>query len=414
MIKKILISFLASLVILFWLFQTSINNYWLSLYNQPSPLTKLDKYPAWQWGKEFNDKLLLGKDYLINLYSEYSNQLTTTFNSHLEQVKTEDDHQVLADNSDTNNVDVTSTSESIHEQAQTTSHNSASNDPKTPVLFTMPMNEFAIGIKDKVAGDLDYASYTFTQQANPIVLHPGDEVLIAGDSMQQGVGRHIRAYLSANYKIQSKDLSKQSTGLLNPANLDWNKTISQELAQSNNYKLLIMMLGANDSYGLYDSVNHKALAFGTKEWQAHYLQRVMSVLYQARSRGIAVIWILVPNMKSPDLNQKMHLLNQLFRNASQQYGTLTVDANQALQANDQDFTPSAIVDNKLRKTRSDDGVHFTITGEKLIASAVEKNIVFRENKTKSSQVNTKFDLTQLLTLPRLAKPNYRFSLKQQN
>lgn len=91
-----------------------------------------------------------------------------------------------------------------------------------------------------------------------MVLTKGDQILIVGDSMQQGVGRHIRSYLSSNYKIYSKDLAKQSTGLISPTNLDWNKTIAKELKANKKYKLMVMMIGANDNFGIYNPNTKKA------------------------------------------------------------------------------------------------------------------------------------------------------------
>ncbi|RIY34624.1 SGNH/GDSL hydrolase family protein [Psittacicella gerlachiana] len=377
MIKKILLSFITCLVILFWLFQGSINNYWSTNYTTPSPLEKLNKYKIWKLGEEINNKILTAKNFLSSQYAELGNSLTAGINSKLQNPQQASNKEANNNQQPTNNVELANNNKDDFKDLIEAQEAKLQPDPHAHVLDS---NKFAIGTLDIIAGNDDYTLYSFPQEISPITLEPGDQVLIAGDSMQQGVGRHIRAYLSQNYKIQSKDLSKQSTGLLNPNNLNWNQTITRELNGTNNYKLLIMFLGANDNYGMYDSVSGKALPFGSQKWKAHYLQRIMSIMYQARIHGVQVIWVTVPNIRKKDLNDKIHLLNELYISAAKQYGVIVVDANKALGLDDYNFSPSIRINNRLVKTRSDDGIHFTIPGEKLIANAVLSNIIYKNQE----------------------------------
>ncbi|WP_222987496.1 DUF459 domain-containing protein [Psittacicella hinzii] len=331
-------------------------------------MTKLENFRLWTLGKDINDKVLDFKEFAFSQYNNLGTLVTSSFNKNSENISEDvSKEQDEATNLKTENSNTQDDFKELIEQ-----HNL--NIPKV-----LPENQFAVGYTDIFAGDKDFTEFAFPEEALPITLKPGDKVLVAGDSMQQGVGRHIRSYLSHNYKIQSKDLSKQSTGLLNPNNLDWNKTITQELASDQNYKLLIMLLGANDNYGLYDRVTKKGYPFGSLEWRAHYLQRIMSIMYQAHEHNVRVIWLTVPNIRNPELNNKMQVVNSLFRSAAKQYGVLLVDTNVPLHLSGNSYSPSIYLNDKLVKTRSDDGIHFTPAGEKLIANYVLSYIEYINN-----------------------------------
>lgn len=375
MIKKILISFISALVVLFWLFQGSINNYWTANYSSPSPLTKLDNIKIWKFGQTINDSILWVKEAMFNAYSTLGQNINDSLNKGLvTPVEQASAHEAEGEENSPPPVANDDFKELIEKQVQ-----------ENPYSHVLEANKFALGTKDVVAGELDYVTYSFAPEALPIVLRPGDEVLIVGDSLQQAVGRQIRSYLSQNYKITSKDLSKQSTGLLNPNNLNWNETITNELSRANNYKLLIVMLGANDNYGLYDSERKRGYKFGSEAWKAHYLQRIMSIMYQARTHNVSVIWISVPNLRNRDLNDKMHLLNELYSSAAQQYGVLFLDANKPLGLNSTQFEPSLVLNGRMIKTRADDGIHFTIPGARLISNYVLSHVIYeapmQENNT---------------------------------
>lgn len=241
-------------------------------------------------------------------------------------------------------------------------------------LKKIPANVTMVTEADGTIRPIPYPT-VYTHPARRVILHPKDEVLIAGDSMQQGVGRHIRSLLSKHYGIFSRDLSKQNTGLISPHNLDWNKTIRDELSKPrNNYKLVVMLLGANDNYGLSD--RSRSYGFGTEQWKAHYLQRIMAVMYEAHSRGIEVIWIAPPNVQRKDLAPKITLVRELFEQAAKQYGVILIDANTAIGQKQDEYSGQMELEGRVRVTRTKDTIHFTRVGELQIANAVFSNISF--------------------------------------
>lgn len=114
----------------------------------------------------------------------------------------------------------------------------------------------------------------------------------------------------------------------------------------------------------------------------------MSIMYQARTNNVSLIWITVPNVRNKDLNEKIQLINKLVTQAASQYGVTVVSANQALGMSEDKFITSVLINNQVRKTRSDDGTHFTVTGEKLIAGAVQDLIHVQTATTAISSSST--------------------------
>lgn len=408
MIKRLLVSFIISLALLFWFFQSSINNYWLAQYNGISPLTKLDKYLVWQWGEKLNSYILNAKDFVIETYEKKGSTLTSLVNQQLQPntlqehklTKTTENNQAPAENLSTKNTSNINCDKLL-------SNNHIEKPESIMTHQTLDSNLFAQGMVDQVAGNLDFAAISFKKQPSPISLTSKDQVLIIGDSLQQSVGRQIRTALSQQYKITSTDLSKQSTGLLNPNNLEWNKVVEQTLSKPNKYKLLVVLFGANDSYGMYDKVSNKAFPFGSDLWLGHYLQRVMSIMYSARSRNIAVIWIDVPTTRNRELNRKMTILNKLYHNAGQQYGINVINSDHALGITNGYYNAYFTVDGSLRKARADDGIHFTPAGARAIAQEVINLIQYKNeadlvNSLPSTKQNIQFSNKYNLTLAKFS------------
>lgn len=410
MLKKLYLSLVIFVAVVVWLFQSSISTFWPQDRNLTNPISSLEKYEEWTIGAKVNHELLKVRTYVFlyfnhlsyNLtyfvandlfhnpqafsheltalqeeYKELVNQLANLQQKDLQNIPMQNSHVVQTrddDHSTLNEVDEPQNSK-INDAA-------SANLPNNIVRLTLKANEYILGNLDGYAGNVDYSMYGARQTSSQIKLNSSDRVLLIGDSMQQGVGRHIRSWLQTTYKIEANNLAKQSTGFVNPKNLDWNDTVRNELAH-NSYRLLIVLIGANDTYGLTEPTTGQIYKFGTQGWKAHYAQRVMSVLYEARSHGLDVIWILGPAMKSTVANEKIKIVNQIYIDAVKQYGGIILNADRALGYPDGQFASTQTIDGQVKKIRANDGTHFTITGEKLIAHAVQKHIIFEQSSSQA-------------------------------
>lgn len=207
--------------------------------------------------------------------------------------------------------------------------------------------------------------------AQQVVLEPGDEVFFVGDSLMQGVAPHLANSLLKRYNIKSINLSKQSTGLAYPGFFNWPQTVHDTLEAHRNIRLMVIFLGPNDPWDMPESRGKPFLRFKSEAWEALYRQRVRSIFEQARQFGTQVIWVGPPNMNGPKLSTAMQYLRELYRSEAQQYQQIYLSANDVFGYQAEEFSFYMTDDaGKKSKIRVDDGIHFTTSGQKLIANKV--------------------------------------------
>lgn len=198
-----------------------------------------------------------------------------------------------------------------------------------------------------------------------------DEVFFVGDSLMQGVAPHMANTLLKRYKINSVNLSKQSTGLAYPGFFNWPLTVQQTLQANANIRLIVVFLGPNDPWDMPVAKGKPFLHFHSADWEASYRQRVESIFELAKAHHVQVIWVGPPNMRKDRLSTAMAYLRDLYKSEADRYGQLYLSANDVLGYHDDAFSPYLeSADGKKVKTRVDDGIHFTTTGQKLIAERV--------------------------------------------
>lgn len=215
-------------------------------------------------------------------------------------------------------------------------------------------------------------------EASPqVTLTGNDEVFLVGDSMMQGVAPHLSNTLLKRYGIRSINLSRQSTGLAYPGFFNWPQTVAKTLRERPRVRLMVVFLGPNDPWDMPQGKGKPFLRFRTAAWELTYRQRIDAILDQARERDVQVIWVGPPNMQQARLSNAMAYLSELYRQQAQRHGQHFVSANVVLGYKGDEF--SSTVHNgqggQLR-TRADDGIHFTIPGQKLIANQVLALIAF--------------------------------------
>jgi len=210
-----------------------------------------------------------------------------------------------------------------------------------------------------------------------VTLGRNDEVFLVGDSMMQGVAPHLANTLLKRHGIRSLNLSRQSTGLAYPGFFDWPQTVARTLRERPGIRLMVVFLGPNDPWDMPQGKGKPFLRFQTPAWETAYRQRIDALLDQARAHSVQVIWVGPPNMRQPRLSTAMAYLSELYRQQALRHGQHYLSANAVLGYKADEF--SSTVQNgqggQLR-TRADDGIHFTPSGQKLIANQVLALIAF--------------------------------------
>ncbi|MDR2625735.1 MAG: DUF459 domain-containing protein, partial [Zoogloeaceae bacterium] len=202
------------------------------------------------------------------------------------------------------------------------------------------------------------------------VLEKADSVLFVGDSLMQGVAPHVHLSLFKRYTIHGINLSKQSTGLAYPDFFNWPEQIRKTFQATPGIKLMIVFLGPNDPWDFPYLKGQPYLKFKSEDWENVYRARIREVIEIARENDARVFWLEVPCMRKRELDASMTYLNRLFAEEVKKSGELFLPTSALLGCAEGKFSSFMDADGKKKKSRIDDGVHFTIAGQKRIADEI--------------------------------------------
>lgn len=213
----------------------------------------------------------------------------------------------------------------------------------------------------------------------PISLTPADQVLLIGDSLMQGVAPHVITSIKRKFGAQSVDLSRHSTGLTYPGFFNWPETVKSALAQQH-YAAMIIFLGANDPWDM--TISGKYIRFGSDKWKEIYSERVASILNMAAEHKTRVIWLGAPPMGREDLAHKVPVLNDIYSGeiAKQPFARF-IPTGPKLTTDGTTFTKFIeLPERGSVMVRTDDGVHFTAQGQRILAALTLDQFVLPNTK----------------------------------
>lgn len=323
--RFVLLVFIITAGIALWLMQNSIIAYYQQTYHSNSILTKLKQYAWWQAGNRAGEALNNGVSQLNQYIKSANLSIITAFNDNY---------------------------------AYTDSYKA-----KLQQQLKLAQEQHRLAQK-KAAKENDMkAAFTLTA---------ADEVFFAGDSLMQGVAPHVQKWLSDVYGIKTINLSRQSTGLTYPGFFNWPQTIANTLDNNPHIKILVMFLGPNDPWDIPDPHNgSRFVSFASPQWESIYRSHIKTIMDSARQHQVTVLWLTPPSMRKQKLNEQMIYLRQITADEVNKNQGYVMDTRAMLGSNgDQFYDTVTQTDGKKIKTRSSDGIHFTVTGQKIIAQNI--------------------------------------------
>ncbi|MCC8378481.1 SGNH family hydrolase [Xenorhabdus sp. PB30.3] len=347
--RVIFIVFLTTLLLI-WLNQSSLDNFWQQKYHRNSPWTVLKGEPLWDLGNNIQQGVVAAGE---------------TFIAHAGG-----HHQ---------------------EKSQQSRDNSGSSPALLPEFqvglhflqgYIYPVENRYLKFPDLLRKDIKIPSsplLTNNQKTNRPVeiiqktevrLGSRDKVLFAGDSMMQGVAPHLKRRLYQEYGISGINLSRQNTGLTYSGFFDWPKTIRNALNQDPDIRLVIVFLGPNDPWGIPAKPGESYLKFASESWESVYRQRIEVILNDAREHNVDVIWIGPPNMRQKKLSGNMAYLSKLYQAEVAKMGEIYVSVNDMFKYQSENYSDYIGDGSSTIKLRSGDGIHFSLSGQKVIADSI--------------------------------------------
>jgi lysophospholipase L1-like esterase len=188
-----------------------------------------------------------------------------------------------------------------------------------------------------------------------------------GDSLGNDLGWGLARELPSGSSLNLVQLDKSATGLANAGFYDWPTELEADLGVYHP-QLVIICLGGNDEQGM--EVDGSAVRFPSPAWTVAYLARVQQLIREAAASGALVMWVGMPVMEDPDYSQGMEILNALYQQG------VHADSNAAFVSTWQLFSEQgayqamADVNGILENLREPDGIHYSFTGEDVIATYV--------------------------------------------
>ena len=197
-------------------------------------------------------------------------------------------------------------------------------------------------------------------------------VLLIGDSMGNNLGAGLSYQLERTRGIDLIRRSKGSTGLSNSWFYDWPVELKPMLSR---YKpnLVIMMLGANDRQNM--KVPGDTLSFGTTKWKTAYRANIDKVTTMVTAAGSYLLWVGLPVMEPHSYGEGMALLNQIYADqAPRTAGVSFLNVWDYLADGSGNYRGQVRISQGVITIRSGDGIHFSTSGTRVLASYVIMNI----------------------------------------
>ncbi|WP_159566614.1 SGNH/GDSL hydrolase family protein [Budvicia diplopodorum] len=359
---KVVYILLLSALGLVWLNQQSLSLYWQQQFHRESPWSRVES-PIWTSGGRLTSAFVAAKQAFVATLSGETNSATAE--------NTGDDQQPTG-----------------AEKSPVLASNQADCEWNTPelrekLLYKIPTFLKITSITTDVGSGTMVESGIITTEpeakvdntnriipGQPIHLKPENQVLFVGDSMMQGVAPYVMKTLATAYEVKSINLSKQSTGLAYPGFFNWPRTIADTLEKNPDISLIVIFLGPNDPWDMPPNKGARFYKFMSAEWEQLYRSRIEDILSQARARNINVIWVGPPNMRKQALSDGIRYLNGLYKSEVALAEQLYIPVNDIFEYHDGAYSDYLEVGNSKVKLRSDDGTHFTPTGQKMIAERI--------------------------------------------
>ncbi|WP_295488699.1 DUF459 domain-containing protein [uncultured Pseudomonas sp.] len=343
---RTLYALLVTTVVLFWLNQDSIGLYCQQKYHRSCELPLLGQSSTWRLGAGLTAALEHGRDsFLDSLRGQIA----------------------LAEAPPLVDLPPALPVVTVDVQAPAAVH--------PPVPAAVPVHEPAAPVTPTPA--VAPADAPMPAKGAMATLAAGDEVFLVGDSLMQGVAPHLANSLRKRYQINTINLSRQSTGLAYPGFFNWPQTVADTLAGDPKIRLMVVFLGPNDPWDMPQGKGRPFLRFKSPDWESAYRARIDAILERAREHNVQVIWVGPPNMEKARLSTAMQYLSGLYQERTAQFGQHYISANPILGYDDDQFSYTVQTPGGKRvKVRVDDGIHFTITGQKMIAAQVLSLIDF--------------------------------------
>jgi|GEM_PF-2911142 len=188
-------------------------------------------------------------------------------------------------------------------------------------------------------------------------------VYIGGDSLVGSFGPALATSLGQTGVVKATYDSRVSSGLVNKGFFNW-ETHLRKMTATYKPELIVFMVGTNDA---------SFVSSNPKDYEDKYSELLESFLEIAQENDRKVVLVLAPAMKESALNKNVKKLNDVITTVAKNNSVMTIESGKVLSPTGK-FVTSVQLSKKVN-VRSDDGVHLSNEGGKLLSQLIQ-NFLF--------------------------------------
>ena len=200
------------------------------------------------------------------------------------------------------------------------------------------------------------------------------KVWFAGDSLMGTIAESFTDKTGGNPLISASSDFRIATGLARPDVYDWPAAISHEMRTADP-DVVILFFGANDDQDM-EVAGHR-VSLQSDAWQEEYANRVNRILDATADGSRQVLWLGLPAVRRPRLNQTKDYINATVKTAVARHPNASfVDTGPLIDGAGNSFaTYLTNASGKAITVRETDGIHITLAGAGLITPMLESDVV---------------------------------------
>ncbi len=225
------------------------------------------------------------------------------------------------------------------------------------------------GLGDVHAQNIDQFSRSYV---TPFPSGERYRLYVFGDSLGDGIGEGLTTAFQDDGRIEIVKHIRSRAGFIPNKSFNWEKYLKGVL-KGEDVHIAVIMAGVNERYSIWSKGERHRV--GSKKWREVFAKRLDKFLKHLKKKRVATYWVGLPIMRSPNYNDDMQVLNEMFRERAFINGVKFIDTWNVFADQFGRYSPfGPDLSGKVRRLRADDGIHFTVRGYRKLAHFVEREI----------------------------------------
>lgn len=206
---------------------------------------------------------------------------------------------------------------------------------------------------------------------------------VVGDSVAGDLARGLHKLVAAKHRHTVVKFTKPATGLMRDDVYDWAGALRKFLGKTR-LDVVAVIIGGNDRQSIWK--NGDRLDLGSPAWRSEYERRLARFMDVLEKSGAKVYWVGLPVVRSGRMSRDYRRLNAIQRGQALRHGFTYVSLWEAFADAKGNYTSfGRNVDGVKRRLRKNDGLHFSLDGELLLAHVVARAIARDVNEITSAR-----------------------------